>query len=128
MPDKLLAIGMFVFGMGRLNYQEFERRTSWKHGKTPRFGARDAGQYLGPGEQTITLNGLLVPEIYGSYSDIDRLHEMAGTGEIYPMILGTGEVLGEFRVLAIDERWRTLMGGGRPRHLDFAMDLDRADG
>ncbi len=128
MNNDLLALGMFVFGMHSLPYQELERRSSWKHGKTPRYGARDAGQYLGAGEQTITLNGLLVPEIAGQFSDIGTLHEMAGAGEIYPLVLGTGDVLGEFRILAIDDRWRNLVIGGVPRHVDFAIDLDRADG
>lgn len=124
---KLLTLGMFVFGMNRLNYHELERRTDWKHGKTPRFLARDAGQFLGPGAQTITLTGVLVPEIAGTFGEIERLHEMAGSGEIYPLILGTGKVMGDFRILAVDERWRTLIDNGLPRQMDFAVDLDRAD-
>lgn len=128
MTDHLLSLGMFVFGMDRLNYQELERRTDWKFGKTPRYGARDAAQFLGPGAQTITLNGLLVPEIAGTYGEIDRLLEMGDSGEFYPLILGTGTLLGEFRIVALDDRWRNLIGGGLPRQIDFAVDLERDDG
>ena len=127
MIDQLLTYGMFVFGMNRLNYQELERRTSWKHGKGARYMARDAGQYLGPGDQTITINGMLVPEIAGTYGDIERLLEMGDTGDVYPLILGTGLILGEFRMLGLDDRWRHIIAGGLPRIVDFAVDLERAD-
>lgn len=127
MIDHLLTLGMFVFGMDRLNFHELERQISWKHGKSPRFGIRDAGQFLGPGDETITLTGLLVPEIAGTYGDIDRLIEMGNTGEIYPLILGTGTIMGEFRMLKLDDRWRNLINGGVARQTDFAIDLERAD-
>jgi phage protein U len=127
MNEQLLSIGMFVFGLPRIAYEELERRASWRFGETDRFGARAASQYLGPGPETITLNGVLVPEIAGSYGDIERLREMAATGESWPVLLGTGEVLGTYRIDNIDDRWRNIIGGGLPRAVDFAVDLTRVD-
>lgn len=127
MIDPLLAIGMFVFGIPRTTFNELERRASWRWADSERYGARAASQFLGPGEETITLNGVLVPEIAGSYSDLERLREMAATGEAWPVILGTGRILGTFRIDAIDDRWRDLIGGGLPRSVEFAVDLTRVD-
>ena len=126
MPDHLIALGMFVFGMESLPYQALERRTDWRHGLTDRLGARPAGQFLGPGAYAITLTGILVPEITGGYGDIDRLHEMGDTGELYPLVLGTGKVLGDFRILAVDDRWSDIVAGGLGRNVEFAVDLEKA--
>jgi uncharacterized protein len=128
MTEPLLALGLLVFGMDSLAYDEFERRSPYRHGVTERHGVRPAGQYLGPGVETITLSGRLVPEIAGRYSSIERLREMAASGELWPMVLGTGDVLGDYRIMNIDERWGDILGGGVPRLIDFGLDLERADG
>lgn len=124
--DHLLALGLFAFGMDTIAYQEFTRRASWRHPSAPRYGALPASQYVGPAAREITLQGVLIPEFSGSYSDIDRLHEMADLGEIYPLVTGSGDVLGEYKIIAIDDRWRELIKGGLGRAADFAIDLEEA--
>jgi phage protein U len=127
MSDPLMSIGLFVFGLPDLAYEDLERRTDWRWGESERFGARAAGQFLGPGSETITLNGILVPEIAGRFSSLERLREMAASGEEWEVTLGNGTVLGSFRIMAIDDRWRNIIAGGLPRAVDFAVDLKRAD-
>jgi uncharacterized protein len=127
MPDFLLAIGMFVFGVPRLAYSELRRRAEWRWAEAPRFGERDAAQFLGPGLESISLSGLLVPEIAGDFTDIERLREMAATGEVWPVVLGTGEVLGEFRIDSIDDNWGSILPGGRARATGFDIMLTRMD-
>ena len=73
------------------------------------------------------MNGMLVPEIAGSFGEIEHLREMAGAGEIYPVVLGDGTVLGHFRIAQVDDRWSNLIGGGRARTTEFAVDLIRFD-
>lgn len=124
---ELLSLGMFVFGMDTMAYSELQRRMDWRHAKSERFGARAAAQYVGPGEDTVTLTGLLVPEIAGSYASIDRLIEMAGSADSWPLIDGKGNIWGEYRILAIDQRQQNIMAGGFARTTDFAVDLERAD-
>lgn len=126
MTDHLLSIGMFIFGIDRPTYQELQRRRDWKWEGSPRFGARDALQFTGPGDDTITINGLLVPEIgAGGYADIEKLCEMADSGEIQDVVLGDGTVLGQFVIVAVDDREQDIMLGGRARLYDFAVDLRR---
>lgn len=128
MPAHLIALGLFVFGIDSLAYDELQRRASFRHAKTERHGVRAASQFLGPGEEAITLTGRLIPEIAGRRQAIEDLRAMAMTGETHELVLGTGEVLGQFRILAVDDRWQTLLPGGLPRAIDFAIELERADG
>ncbi len=127
MADPLLSIGMFVFGLPRTAYEELQRRAAWRWAESERFGARAASQFLGPGTETLSLDGTLVPELAGSYSDIERLREMAASGEVWPVILGNGNLLGTFRIDAIGETWRHIVPGGLPRVNDFTIDLTRVD-
>lgn len=125
-PRELMTLGMFLFGMDSFAYQSLQRSRSWRHGVTERHGARDASQYLGPGPDTISLAGLLVPELGGTYSAIETLAAMADTGQSYPLMDGYGQILGQYRIIAMDEDHLAIMAGGIPRHVDFSMDLERA--
>lgn len=125
--QNLLSLGMFVFGMQSLPFAELQRMKDWRHGKTERHGARPASQYLGPGEDSISITGILVPEVAGAYSSLARLAEMADTGDAWPLVDGAGTILGNFRIIKVDERQSNHINGGFARKIDFAVDLERAD-
>ena len=126
-PSQLLTLGMFVFGMDTMAYSDLQRRITWRHEQSERHLSRPASQFVGPGEDTITLAGHLVPEIAGSYSAIDRLIEMAGTGDHWDLLDGTGRVLGQFLIASLDQTHVAIMGGGLPRAVEFSIELQRVD-
>ena len=51
----MMALGFFVFSVPTAAYNEFQRSTQWGHNSQSRVGQRPAYQYLGPGEDTVTL-------------------------------------------------------------------------
>lgn len=124
-PAHLMSLGLFVFGMETAPYNEFSRKMAWRHEETERFMARPAAQYTGPGEDSITISGHLVPELAGSYSALDRLAEMADTGGNWPLMDGLGRVLGWYRIEGLDRAYRDILAGGIPRSIDFTLDLKR---
>lgn len=126
--DKLLTLGLFVFGMDTMAYDELTRRRAWRHAETERMGARAAAQYVGPGEDVVTIAGTLVPEIAGKFSAIDRIVEMADTGDSWPLMDGTGAILGTYRIETMEVQHIVIMAGGIPRIVDFSIDLKRMDG
>lgn len=126
-PGALLTLGMFLFGIDSAAYDRLTRRRSWRHGTSERFGARPASQYLGPGEDNITLAGRLVPEVAGQYVALQIVQTMAETGDDYPLVDGLGRVLGHFRIVSLEEDQLAIMAGGLPRGVDFTIDLERVD-
>ena len=96
--------------------------------KTDGMGARAAAQYVGPGEDVVTIAGTLVPEIAGKFSAIDRIVEMADTGDSWPLMDGTGAILGTYRIETMEVQHIVIMAGGIPRIVDFSIDLKRMDG
>jgi phage protein U len=123
----LMALGMFLFEIGSLPYDEMQRKTDWQHARSARVGARDATQYVGPGEETISLSGAVYDEIADGRVSLDDLRTMADDGEALPLVDGSGTVYGNFVITAIDERHAFLMSDGRARRIDFGIDLLRVD-
>ncbi|WP_375194769.1 phage tail protein [Sphingobium sp.] len=123
----LMALGMFLFEIGTLAYDEMQRKTDWQHARAPRVGARDATQFTGPGDETISLSGAVYAEIADGHVSLDDLRTMADDGEALPLVDGTGTVYGNFVITALDERHAFLMSDGRARRIDFGIDLLRVD-
>jgi phage protein U len=84
-------------------------------------------QFLGAGDEKISLSGSVYAEITDGRVSLDQLREMADQGEALPLLDGSGLVFGSFVIEAIDERHAGLMADGRPLRIDFAIDLLRVD-
>lgn len=123
----MLSIGMFGFSLDTLAYQEFSRRTDWKHGRTSRVGARDVSQFTGPGTDAVSLRGFLLPEFAGDPESLDDLRTMASGGEAFPLVDGTGRVYGDFIITGIDEGQSLFFNDGRARRIEFTIDLIRVE-
>lgn len=121
----LMSFGLFVFGMETMAYDNYQRRRSWRHAATERFAARAAVQYVGPGDDDVSFYGSLIPEIAGSFGAIDRLVEMADTGDPQPLVDGAGRQWGEYVLVGIDETGTNIIVGGIARRIDFTIDLKR---
>ena len=121
----LAALGMFVFAMDTMLFDALDRRRGWRHSRTERFAAMPASQYVGPGDDQVTLSGTLVPEIAGSYSAIDTLAAMADAGEAYPLSNGAGTVYGNYTIDSLEERDSVIIDNGLPRTKAFTITLTR---
>ena len=123
----MMALGMFVFGLPTLAYQELQRSTEWRHGSTSRIGTNPASQYLGRGEDTINLPGTLLPGLVGSPLSLDVLRTMADTGKAWPLIGGTGRIYGLWVITSISETQQVFFEDGTPRRYEFTINLKRID-
>lgn len=123
----LMALGMFLFEMGTLPFEELQRKTTWHHARSSRVGARDATQFVGPGDETISLSGAVYTELTDGRVSIDILRQLANEGEAMPLLDGSGTVYGNFVITDLDERHTFLMSDGTPRRIEFGLDLLRVD-
>ena len=123
----MMALGMFVFSLETLAYQEFQRQTDWRHGSTSRIGTNPARQYLGRGDDSITLPGVLLPALAGSPLSLDTLRMMADTGKAWPLVEGTGRILGIWVIEDISETRTLFFRDGAARRIEFTLKLARID-
>ncbi|WP_061778836.1 phage tail protein [Sphingomonas sanguinis] len=123
----LLALGMFAFGIDTLAFDAIQRKSSWRHATATRIGARDATQFTGPGDETISLPGSVFTEIAGGEVSLDEIRRMANTGDAWPLVDGRGYVYGAFVITTLTETKKHLWPDGAPRQIDFAIELLRVD-
>lgn len=123
----MLSLGMFVFSLSTLAYQELQRQTNWRHASNSRVGAAPALQFVGRGEDTITLPGIVLPELAGSAISLDALRLMANTGKAWPMVEGSGRIYGLWVIDNLGETKTIFFKDGTPRRIEFTLTLKRVD-
>lgn len=123
----MLALGMFVFSLSTLAYQELQRQTEWRHPSSSRVGAAPARQFVGRGDDSITLPGILFPELAGTMLSLDALRLMANTGKAWPMIEGSGRIYGLWVIESLSETKTVFFRDGTPRRIEFTLSLKRID-
>lgn len=123
----MMALGFFVFSLYTVPYQQLQRQLAWRHPANSRIGARPTRQFIGRGDETITLSGVLYPELTGGKLSLEMLEAMADEGKAWPLIEGTGLVYGLY---VIEEQATThteFFPDGAPRKIEFSLKLARVD-
>lgn len=123
----MMSLDQFAFGLSTLAHQELQRQSTWRHAKTPRVGAREASQFLGPGEDTFTLSGVLMPNLIGSRDSLDQLRAMADKGEAYALVDGNGTVYGAYLIENMTEGHTEFDAYGVAARIEFTLILARTD-
>lgn len=123
----MMALGMFIFGLPTAAYQTLKRQTEWRHPSNSRMGAGPAYQFVGKGEDTITLSGTIIPQLFGSTSAIRLLRRMGDTGKAYVMVDGIGTVYGAFIITSLDEEGSMFVVNGLSQKTDFTLTLKCVD-
>jgi phage protein U len=123
----LMSLGQFVFQLQDLAYSELARATAWRHASNSRVGARPALQFVGPGDDTITLSGVLAPEVTGTLQSLVTLRAMADAGDAYAMVDGAGRIFGAWVIERIEESGSAFTADGIARRTAFTIALKRAD-
>ncbi len=121
----LASLGLFIFDLASLPFNEVGRRRDWRHARSERVGVRDAFQFTGPGQDRVSLQGAIVPGVAGSFASIETLVQMAETGDVHQFADGTGRIWGGFVIQSLDTRGRYITVDGVPRMIDFAIEIER---
>ena len=123
----LAILGAFPFEINSAPYDKLERVTQQRWTSNNRIGQRAAMQHLGPGDDSITLSGTLVPEISGGRLSLDLLRIMADEGQAWPFIDGEGFIYGLWVIESVKETRQFMFDDGAPRQIDFVIKIKRAD-
>lgn len=123
----LMSLGDFPFALSTLAHDELTRRTAWRHALSARIGHRDASQFVGPGEETVTISGTAHAELTDGRACLDRLRVKGDEGLAWPLVDATGTVFGAFVLQTLDEKHRAFFADGTARAIDFQIGLLRVE-
>ena len=119
----LLALGDIIFELRTLPLQSTERTLVYRYAEQLPVGAAPQYQYLGPGSNTLTLAGVLYPEITGGPVHLDALAALAATGQPAILIDGTGRSHGEWLITRITDTRTHFFADGVAQKIDFTVAL-----
>ena len=82
-----------------------------------------AQQFVGLGEDTITLAGVIYPHYRGGLNQLNDLRRQAETGEPLLLVDGLGYVWGQWVIVSIEETQSYLQSHGQPLKQAFQLQL-----
>jgi len=123
----MMIYGMFVFELRTLPHQQLQQNKSWRHVKNERVNRSASWQYIGAGEERITLSGVLYPEITGGEVSISILTTQAYTGRPWPLIDGVGQIYGMYVLTGLQVTRSELDCYGKAKKIEFSVSFERCD-
>ena len=123
----MMTLGLFVFMLKTVPYQELQYQRSWRFPSNSRVGVRPSLQFLGPDNDTLTLSGVLLPEITGGRLSLFALEQIAELGRAWPLIEGSGTIYGMFVIESLSQTKAEFFSSGVCRRIEFTLTLKRTD-
>ncbi|WP_413728717.1 phage tail protein [Sodalis sp. RH19] len=123
----MMTLGLFVFALSTVPYQNLSRSVEYRWPTNSRVGLPPAAQFLGPGNDQITLSGVLLPELTGGRLSLLALETMAAQGKAWPLIEGTGTIYGMYVVTGFNQTRTLFFADGAARRIEFTLNLMRVD-
>lgn len=123
----MMVLGLYVFMLRTVPYQELQYQRNWRHATNSRVNRRPSTQFLGPDNDSLTLSGVLLPEITGGRLSLLALEQMAEWGKAWPLIEGSGTIYGMFVIENLSQTRTEFFAGGEARRIEFSLTLKRVD-
>ncbi|GAB6178395.1 phage tail protein [Desulfobaculum senezii] len=123
MSDIMMKLGRYAFGLNSAAYDQVQRSTAYRWAAQERHGREAALQFLGPGEESISLSGVVYPHFRGGLSQVEDMRREAGQGKPLLLVDGLGRIHGRWVVLNVDETRGTAFADGVPRKIEFTLKL-----
>jgi hypothetical protein len=126
----LASFGPLVFSLATIPYQDNQRNSQYRWPVMDRLGVRPARQWIGVGDETLTLRGTVYAlletgnGVVGT-GQIDQVRQLAEMGTPYDFIDGSGKVWGRFVITDVRETGKLHFQDGQPRKQEFEIDLGR---
>lgn len=123
----MMQLGSFQFCIMTAVYQELIRKNEYKWPSQHRFGQRPSRQFVGVGDETMQLPGVIYPEYRGGFQQIEAMRNLAARGQPLLLVDGLGKLWGRWVIESIDEKQSLFAAFGAPRKQEFTLSLARFD-
>lgn len=108
----LYMLGTLALDTRPFNVDDMTREASADIASKPLMQAFPGKEFMGEGDDEITLSGQLLPFKTGGLDQLEIAHEMRRSGTRFPLQRGDGARLGWFAITRISETHSQLLGNG----------------
>ena len=123
----MLLLGEYRFSVDTAAYQSKNRTTTYRWGKQDRIGTEPWLQFVGPGDDTINIEGVIYPHYKGGLSQLEQMRVQAATGRPLLLAEGTGKILGGWVIESITENETEFTKDGIPKRVSFTLELRKSE-
>ncbi|CAH0992206.1 hypothetical protein SIN8267_02322 [Sinobacterium norvegicum] len=123
MSETMMALGSYRFSIDSAAYQELKHSQAYRWQAQERLQRRPAMQFLGAGEESIELSGVIYPHFKGGLEQLDTMRAEANKGQPLLLVDGLGFVWGQWVITQIDEGQSFFQGNGQPLKQSFQLKL-----
>jgi phage protein U len=113
----------FYFGVSKLPQTNLSRTFDYRWEGAQRIGRRVAQQYLGPGEETVSIEGVIYPPVFGSFEAIEAMRREAMSGTPRAFVTAYGRYNGLWCIKSIRDKQAPYWPDGHPRKVEFTLEL-----
>ena len=130
----MIMLGPIRFSVDQAAYQQLQRTTNYTWASQTPLGhpilkylgvGGPNRQYISPGEDSISLNGTLYPQVTGGPSELTLMRLSAGIGIPLPLISSSGWIAGFWIIESINETNTEFLDNGKARKIEFSLSLKR---
>lgn len=101
----IASLGMFIFSPAVGSYEEFEERWKFIWAKPDPIGSAPLKQWMGKGDNVITIRGGIWPEIQPAGTmKMEAMAAVAGLGLPFSFRLGNGMVKGQWCIEELSKK------------------------
>jgi phage protein U len=125
MAQPMMQLGPYQFGLDTAAYQELNRSTEWTWPAQDIFGSEQVLQFVGYGQDSISLPGIVFPEFWGGTSQLDQLRSLGDKGQPQKLVDGRGNILGDYVITGVQEGQTMFAQQGVSRRQSFTVNLVR---
>lgn len=122
----LYQIGPISMDTFPFNADKFKRKASADIAKKPVIGTLKPKEFMGEGDEQITLSGQLLPSKIGGLSELDALDNFRTGGASLPVIRGDGVSLGWYIIENVSEDHTELMRDGVGFKVSYSISLTKS--
>lgn len=123
MTKTLFQLGDFQFHLKNGVPQALGWQAEYRWEQQDRLLRDPAQQFIGPGTQTITFDGVMYPGFSGRAKSIDKLRTMASKGKPVMLSDGTGKIYGRWVIQQVREGRGVFLDNGAARQIDFSVQI-----
>lgn len=126
MQEIMMALGDYQFSVDSSEYQELERKHSWRWLTYQRVNSKSALQFQGFNASEITLNGTIYAENKSDIQQLDKMKAEGDKGKPLRLISGSsalGRDWGLWCMTELNEKQTHLLPDGTPLKQNFVIRL-----